>query len=98
LRSSVVNGARAKPALDAVLVFAGDGGGRVEQRVLYLGDRGQGHLGRQDVIEYMVVAQISMRKHIIAYRLAGAQAAAMADHQPHFRAQYGDMVAGRLGV
>ena len=46
----------------------------------------------------MVVAQIGVRQHIVAQPLAGAQAAAVADHQPHMRAQHGQMVGRRLGV
>ena len=46
----------------------------------------------------MVVAQIGVGEDIIADRLAGAKAAAMADHQPSLRAKHSDMVADRLGV
>ena len=46
----------------------------------------------------MVVAQIGMGQHIVADPLAGAQAAAMADHQPGFGADNGQVVADRLGV
>ena len=46
----------------------------------------------------MVVAQISVGEDIVADRLARPQAAAMADHQPDFGAEHGEMVADRLGV
>ena len=73
-------------------------GGRVEQRVLHLGDRGQRDFGRKHVVEHMIVAQISVGEHIIADRLARPKPAAMADHQPHVGAQHRDMVADRLSV
>ena len=88
----------AQAALDAVLVFAGDRRRRVEQGVLHLGDRRQGNLGRQNVVEHMIVAQISVGEDVIADRLARPQATAMADHQPHFRAQHRDVIAHGLGV
>ena len=47
---------------------------------------------------HMVVAQISVGEHIVADRLAGAQAAAMADHQPGLGPHHREMVADRLGV
>src|SRR3546814_8304128 len=46
----------------------------------------------------MVVAKIGVREHIVADTLAGAQPAAMADHQPRLRTQHREMVADRLGV
>ncbi len=46
----------------------------------------------------MIVAQIGVGEHIVADRLAGAQPAAMADHQPRLGAQHREMVADRLGV
>ena len=55
-------------------------------------------LERQHVVEHMVVAQIGVGEDVVADRLACAQAAAMADHQPHFGPQHREMVADRLGV
>ena len=60
---------------------------RLEQRHLHLGDRRQRNFDRQNVVEHVVVAQISVGEHIIADALGGAQAAAMADHQPALRAR-----------
>ena len=42
--------------------------------------------------------KIGVGEHIIADALARSQAAAMADHQPHFGPQHRDMVADRLRV
>src|SRR3546814_7237314 len=50
------------------------------------------------LIEDMLVAEVSVGEHIVADPLAGAQPAAMADHQPRFGPQHGEMVADRLGV
>ena len=46
----------------------------------------------------MIVAQIGVGEHVIADLLAGAQAPAMADHQPGFGAKDGEVIADRLGV
>jgi hypothetical protein len=46
----------------------------------------------------MVLAHIGMRQHIVAERLAVAQAGTMAEHQPGMRAQHGDVVGDRLGI
>ena len=46
----------------------------------------------------MVVAQIGVRQHIVADALGRAQAAAMADHQPRFGAEYRKVIGNRLGV
>ena len=70
----------------------------LEQRQLDLGDGGNRNLGRQHVVQHMVVAQIGVGQHIVADRLAGPQAAAMADHQPGLGPHHRQVVADRLGV
>src|SRR3546814_15026612 len=60
-----------------------------------LGDR---DFGRQDVVEDMIVAQIGVREDVIADPLAGAQPAAMADHQPGVGAYHREMIGDRLGI
>ena len=68
------------------------------QRLLHFRDGRQRNLRRQDGVENVVVAQIGVGEHVVADPLAGPQPAAMADHQPGFRAQHGQMVAYRLRV
>jgi hypothetical protein len=46
----------------------------------------------------MVIAQIGVGQHVVANQLAFTQAAAVANHQPHVRAQYRQMVADGFGV
>ena len=46
----------------------------------------------------MIVAEIRMGEDVIADPLAGAQPAAMANHQPRLGPQHREMVANRLGV
>ena len=46
----------------------------------------------------MVIAQVGVGQHIVADLLRGAQAAAVADHQPRLGPQHGEVVADRLGV
>ena len=46
----------------------------------------------------MVVAQIGVGQHIVADRLAGAQAPAVADHQPHMRTDHRQVVGDGLCV
>jgi hypothetical protein len=92
------DGAGAQPALQLLRILAGHIDGGPEQGLLDLGDGGQGNLDRQHVVEDMVVAQIAVGEHIVADRLARPQAAAMADHQPHFGPHHRQMVADRLRV
>ena len=46
----------------------------------------------------MVIAQVGMGEHIVADLLRGAQAAAVADHQPRLGPQHREVIADRLGV
>ena len=71
---------------------------RARQRELDFGDRRDRDFGRQHVVEDMIVAQIGVGEDIVADPLAGAQTAAMADHQPCLGPQHREMVADRLGV
>ena len=65
---------------------------------LHLGDGRDRDLRRQDVVQHMVVAQIGVGQHIVADGLAGAQAAAVADHQPGLGPQHRQVVGDGLGV
>ncbi len=67
--------------------------GGVIQRTLDLGDAWDGDIRRQYGIKHMVITQIGVGEHVIANQLAFAQAAAVAYHQPHVRAQNCQMVA-----
>ena len=92
------HGAGAQPRLERLAMRAGDSCGGILQGELHFRQRRDGNFRRQHVIEHMIVAQIGMGQHIIADRLAGAQAAAMADHQPGLGTQHGEMVTDGLGV
>lgn len=46
----------------------------------------------------MIVAQVSVRQHIVADPLAGTKTAAMANHQPGLGAHDREVVADRLGI
>ena len=92
------DGAGAKALLDAVLVLPGDRQRSLEHRGLDLGDRRNRDFGRKHVVEDVVVAQIGMGEDIVANRLARAQPATVADHQPRLGPKHRDMVADRLGV
>ena len=72
--------------LQLVALVAGDFRHRVLQRHLNFGERRDRHPDRQVVVEHVVLAHIGMRQHIVAERLAVAQARAMAEHQPGMRA------------
>src|SRR3546814_2176255 len=87
--------AGAQPPLELFGRLARDGFGGARERLLDLGDRGDRDFGRQDVVEDMIVAQIGVREDVIADPLAGAQPAAMADHQPGVGA-YQDRKSTRL--
>ena len=99
LRSSVVTTVPVRSRLLQLLrILAGHLDRGPEQGLLDLGDGGHRDLGRQHVVEDMVVAQIGVGEDIVADRLARPQAAAMADHQPHFGPHHRQMVADRLRV
>ena len=68
------------------------------ERLLDLGNCGEGDFRRQHRIEHVIVAQIGMGEHVVADLLARAQAAAMADHQPRFGTQHCQVVADRLRI
>ena len=90
--------AGAQAALQLLARLARDDLGGLGQRDLDLGDRGDRDLGRQHVVEDVIVAQIGVGEDIVADPLARAQAAAMADHQPRLGPQHREVVADRLGV
>ena len=90
--------ARAHPFLEVGAAGARHGLRRAGQGLLHFGDGRDGDFGWQHRVEDMVVAQVSMGKDIVADALAGAQSAAMADHQPRLRPQHGEMVTDRLRV
>ena len=46
----------------------------------------------------MILAQVGVRQHIVANRLAVAQATAMANHQPDLRTQNREVIGDRLRV
>ena len=68
------------------------------QRHLDFCQRRNRHPQRQFFIKHMVFAHIAVRQHVVAELLAGAQAGAVAQHDPGVRAQHGDMVGDVLGV
>jgi hypothetical protein len=92
------HGAGAQARLQRIAALAGDDLGRALQGDLHLGDRRDRDLRRQDVVQHMVVAQIGVGQHIVADGLAGAQAAAVADHQPGLGPQHRQVVGDGLGV
>ena len=77
---------------------AGDFADRLGERELDFGERRHGNFRRQHGVEHLVVAQIAVRQYVVAQPLIGAQAAAMADHQPNMRAQHGEMIGHRFCV
>ena len=90
--------AGAQPPLDLLARHAGNDLGGVIEGALDLGDARNRDVGRQYRVQHMVVAQIGMSEDIVADRLAGTQAAAVADHHPDMRPGDGQVVADRLGV
>ena len=92
------DGAGAQAQLDLVARHAADRLGGVVQGALDLGDRGDGDIGRQHRVQHVIVAQIGVGQHIVADGLAGAQAAAVTDHQPDVRTGDGQVVGDGLGV
>ena len=82
----------------SIAVQAGDLRDRLLERDLDFGERRDRHPGRQVGVEHMVLAHIGVGEHIVAERLAVAEAGAMAEHQPGMRAQHGDVVGDGLGV
>ena len=92
------DGAGAQPRLQRVALWPVTCGGRVLQRHLHLGQRRDRHLRRHQRIENAILPQIGVRQHVVADRLAFAQAAAVADHQPAVGPQHRQMIGDVLGV
>ena len=71
---------------------------RLLGRHLHLGKRRNGNPSRQLIVEYVVLANVTMRKHVVAELLRVAQARAVAEHQPCVRPQHRDMVGDVAGI
>ncbi len=92
------HGAGAHALLEVRALRAADFLGRAGKRLLHFGDRGQRDLGRENVVEHVVVAQVGVSEHEVADLLRRAQAPAVADHQPGFGPEHREVIGDRLGV
>lgn len=72
--------------------------GCVLQGHLDLGQCGDRNIERDERVENAILAQISMRQHVITDLLALPQSAAMAYHQPAVRTQHRQVVGDVFGV
>ena len=92
------HGAGAHEAFELGTFAAGHFGHGFFQGHLNLGQRRNRHPQWQLFVEHMVFAHIGMGQHVVAQLLRGAQARAVAQHQPGVRAQHGNVVGDGLGV
>jgi len=90
--------AGAHPFFEIGAAVAADQFGGAGQRDLDFGDGRDGHFWREHVVEHMVVAQVGVGEDIVPDSLGIAQAAAVADHQPCFWPEDGEVVADGFRV
>jgi hypothetical protein len=83
------HGAGAHDAFELLALQVRDLGHRLLQRHLNFSQCRNRHPQRQLFVEHMVFAHIGVGQHVVAQLLRGAQARAVAQHEPGVRPQHG---------